>query len=370
MNIAWFSWKDINHPQAGGAETVSWQIMSRLSEDGHNVKLITARYPGSSEREIVNGVEILRSGGTLSVYPKAFILFRRRLADWPDLIIDEMNTLPFGCAFYSRKKSVLLTYQLARKVWLFQAKFPLSMMGYALEPLYLFALSRRYHIVLTESESTRQDLTKYGFSAKNTQVFRVGIDLKPLEALASKTDLDNVLILGAMRPMKRTLSAIRGFELACDKNPKLTLTIAGDTSGSYAAKVLKYIDSSRYAGSIKVLGRVSAEQRIKAMRQASVILVTSIKEGWGLIVTEANSQGTPAIAFDSDGLRDSIRNGETGILVKDGDEAALGNAINALLGDKKGYAVLRTNAWRLSKQYTLDNSYADFLRAVGIGPAK
>jgi glycosyltransferase involved in cell wall biosynthesis len=224
-------------------------------------------------------------------------------------------------------------------------------------------------MVLTESESTRQDLTKYGFSAKNTQVFRVGIDLKPLETLDNKQNLDDVLILGAMRPMKRTLSAIRGFELACDKNPKLTLTIAGDTNGSYAAKVLKYIDSSRYAGSIKVLGKVSAEQRIEAMRQASVILVTSIKEGWGLIVTEANSQGTPAVAFDSDGLRDSIRNGETGILVKDGDEAALGNAINALLADKKGYAVLRTNAWRLSKQYTLDNSYADFLRATGIGLA-
>jgi glycosyltransferase involved in cell wall biosynthesis len=366
MNITWFSWKDINHPYAGGAETVSWQIMLRLARDGHKVKLITGRYRGSSEHEVISGIEIFRAGGRLGVYLKAFRLFRKRMADWPDLIIDEMNTLPFGCAFYSRKKNLLLTYQLARKVWFYQARFPVSVIGFAIEPLYLFILSLRYRAVLTESESTRRDLTRYGFSGKNIRVFRVGTDLKPLESLGKKQDMNSVLILGAMRSMKRTLSAVKGFELARDKNSALVLTIAGDTSGSYATKVLRYIERSRHADSIKVLGRISAKERVEIMRQASVILATSIKEGWGLIVTEANSQGTPAIAFDCDGLRDSARHKETGILVKPGDEEALGNAINTLLGDEKTYTMLRKNAWQLSKQYTFDNSYADFLAAAGI----
>ena len=366
MNIVWLAWKDINHPQAGGAEAVSWQIMSRLSEDGHDVKLITARYAGSSGREVINGVEIIRTGGRLSVYPKAFVLFRRQLAGWAGLVIDEMNTIPFGSAFYNRRKNVLLTYQLARKVWLFQAPFPVSYIGYALEPVYLFILSRRYRTVVTESESTRQDLTRYGFSKKNIGVFRVGIDVKPLETLGKKEDMNNILFLGAMRPMKRTLSAVKGFELARDKNPNLKMTIAGDSSGSYAAKVLDYINNSRHTDSIKFLGSVSARERVETMRQATAILVTSIKEGWGLVVTEANSQGTPAIAFDSDGLRDSVRDGETGLLVKAGDEVALGKAINKLLGDTKIYTALRSNAWRDSRQYTLDNSYADFLKVAGV----
>jgi glycosyltransferase involved in cell wall biosynthesis len=366
MNIVWCAWKDINHPQAGGAEAVSWQIMSRLSKDGHNVKLITARYAGSKGREVINGVEIIRTGGRLSVYPRAFVLFRQQLAGWPGLVIDEMNTIPFGSAFYSRAKNVLLTYQLARKVWFFQAPFPVSYIGYALEPVYLFILSRRYRTVVTESESTRQDLTRYGFSKKNIGVFRVGIGLKPLEVLGKKEDMNNILFLGAMRPMKRTLSAVRGFELARDKNPNLKMTIAGDSSGPYAAKVLSYIDNSRHADSIKVLGRVNAQERIENMRKTAAILVTSIKEGWGLVVTEANSQGTPAIAFDSDGLRDSVRDGETGVLVKNGDEEALGKAINKLLGDAKIYTALRDNAWRDSQQYTFDNSYADFLAVTGI----
>lgn len=368
MNIAWFSWKDIDHPAAGGAETVSWQIMLRLARDGHKVRLLTARYKGSSEREIIDGVEIIRHGGRLGVYCKAFLWFRKHMADWPDLIIDEMNTLPFGSAFYSRKRSVLLTYQLARKVWFFQAWFPFSVIGFAVEPLYLFILSLRYRTVLTESESTRQDLARYGFPGKNVHVFGVGIDLKPVASLDKKQSMDEVLILGAMRPMKQTLSAVKGFEVACDKNPVLHLSIAGDTSGPYAAKVLKYIEKSRHAGSIKVLGRVSNEEKTTVMRRANVILVTSVKEGWGLIVTEANSQGTPAIAFDSDGLRDSIRGGETGITVKAGDEAALGSAIVTLLGDQKAYETLRRSAWQSSKQYTFDNSYADFVAAAGIKP--
>ena len=114
MNIVWFSWKDINHPLAGGAENISWQLMSRLAQDGHRVRLATSRYAGSSAHEIVNGVEIFRTGGRMSVYPKAFFLFRKQMANWPELVIDEMNTIPFGCAFYSRKRCILLTYQLAR----------------------------------------------------------------------------------------------------------------------------------------------------------------------------------------------------------------------------------------------------------------
>lgn len=366
MNIVWFSWKDIKHPYAGGAETVSWQIMSRLARDGHKVRLITARYDGSSEHEILDGIEIFRAGGRLSVYPRAFRTFRKQMAGWPDLIIDEMNTLPFGCGFYSRKPRVLLTYQLARRVWFFQARFPVSVIGFMLEPFYLFALSRRYKTVLTESESTRRDLARFGFPKKNVSVFRVSIDLKPLASLGKKQDPDNVLVLGALRPMKQTLSAIKGFEFARDKNPDLTLTLAGDTSGPYAAKVLKYIERSRHTAAIKVLGRVSAAEKNEVMRRAGVILVTSVKEGWGLIVTEANSQGTPAIAFDTDGLRDSVQDGKTGIIVKAGDEQALGGAINTLLGDRKSYDGIRRKAWESSKQYTFDNSYADFTAAAGI----
>lgn len=364
MNVLWFSWKDINHPQAGGAETVSYELMKHLVADGHSVKLITSQYADSSAEDVIDGIQVRRMGGRFSVYFSAFRFFRKNLKSWPDLVIDEMNTIPFGAAFYAKKRTVLLTYQLARRVWFYQMIFPVSLIGYLLEPVYLFLLSRKYKEVVTESESTKQDLKNYGFSAEKTKVIRIGMHLAPLEKLDTKPDMNTVLFLGALRPMKRTLDAVRGFEHARDSNTSLRLKVAGDNGSAYGRKVMDHIQNSRHKNAIQALGRVNDEDRLKFLREASVIVVTSVKEGWGLIVTEANSQGTPAVAYDTDGLRDSVQDGKTGSLVPSGNTEALGRAINSMLSEPKNYERLRNNAWTWSKDFNFDNSYQDFLSAI------
>ncbi len=366
MRIVWFSWKDINHPEAGGAELVSDHIRKNLSANGHSVILITARYRNSKKYEAVDGIEVLRYGGKYSVYAKARKQYRGVLEDGPvDLVVDEMNTLPFFAGFYSGDvPRILLTYQLARKVWFYQMVFPLSLVGYILEPLYLKLISGRYNLILTESESTKCDLQKYGFNQDAIRVFKVGMELEPLRALGLKKVSGNILFLGALRPMKRPLEAVRAFEHARERMPRLRLKIAGDTSGKHGKKVLDYINKSKHKSAISVLGRVSGDDRINLLKNSDIILVTSVKEGWGLIVTEANSQGTPAVAYNTDGLRDSIIDNETGLLVDDGDNKKMGNTICELLLDASKYKYLRTNAYSHSKQFTFSNSYNDFINAV------
>lgn len=240
MNIVWFSWKDISHPESGGAETVSEEIRKNLLKDGHKVILITASYSGSKEHERRNdGLEIYRAGNRYSVYIKAASLFKKNFKEWPDVVIDEMNTIPFLTPLYTAKntRNYLLTYQLARQVWYYQMIFPVSLIGYLLEPMMLFIMSKlRYISVLTESNSTKLDLQKYGFN--NVHVFRIGMALTPLKSLGVKNISNSILSLGAIRPMKRTLHAIKAFELARDKNPDLKLIIAGDNSTPYAKKYL------------------------------------------------------------------------------------------------------------------------------------
>ena len=46
MNILWMTWKDIEHPQAGGAEFINEEIARRLASDGHEVILFVAGFPG------------------------------------------------------------------------------------------------------------------------------------------------------------------------------------------------------------------------------------------------------------------------------------------------------------------------------------
>ena len=100
------------------------------------------------------------------------------------------------------------------------------------------------------------------------------------------------------------------------------------------------------------------------MSEATVILVSPIKEGWGLTVTEANSQGTPAIGYDVDGLRDSIKDNRTGLLCQDGKYTAMGELLNKLLDDKALYDKLRRNAWEWSREFNFDNTYSDFLEII------
>lgn len=368
MNVVWFSWKDAYHPEAGGAEVVSQALRQRLVRDGHSVRLITATYPGSVEHETREGIEIFRGGNRYTVYLKARGIYRKNMQEWEDLVVDEMNTIPFIAGRYTKATAtkLLLAYQLAREVWFYQMTFPLSIIGYVLEPLYLRFTARYYSLCATESVSSKKDMERFGF--RNVQLFRIGMELQPIEELLPKEDTSTLLSLGSVRPMKRTLEAIKAFEIARDTRPELRLVVAGDTSTPYARTVLAYIKASRHTEAIDVRGRISAKERLRSMQQSGAILVPSAKEGWGLIVTEANSQGTPAIVYDIGGLRDSVKNGLTGVVCNPTPQAMAAEIIT-LLSDKDKYLTMRRNAWEWSKEFTFENSYQDFMAIIHTGSA-
>jgi glycosyltransferase involved in cell wall biosynthesis len=163
--------------------------------------------------------------------------------------------------------------------------------------------------------------------------------------------------------MKQTLDQIKAFEIAKESIPELQLKVSGSSSGEYGAKVLEYIENSPYSADIEYLGRTTDEQKIELMQRCHAIMVSSIKEGWGLIVSETNSQGTPAVVYDADGLRDSVKHMGTGIVTAK-NPVALAQGVVQLLSDQNLYRKLQTNAWQWSRQITFKKSYNDFKEAV------
>ena len=218
--------------------------------------------------------------------------------------------------------------------------------------------------VITISESTKKDLIRYGFKTENIAIIPVGIEIEPVRELESfnvlKYKVPTILSLGSVRPMKRTLDIVKAFEIAKENLPDLELVIAGDTAGSYGQKVLDYIRNSRYSGSIQCLGKVDKMKKIELMQKAHLMAVTSVKEGWGLIVTEANSQGTPAVVYDVDGLRDAVKDGLTGLICGKNTPADLAEKIIRLMKDGQTYISLQKNAWDWSKEINFENSYHNF----------
>jgi glycosyltransferase involved in cell wall biosynthesis len=369
MRFLWLTWKDYEHPLAGGAETVLRELCKRLVRDGHEVTLLTAEYGAAGKMTTKDGLTIIRIGRNRYLHSfRALAFYLRQLRNKYDAVIEVVNTAPYFSTLFSGKTPTYLFYhQLAREIWFHETIFPLNRLGFhVLEPVANRLLSKSKAKVITVSDSTKQDLIRYGFRPENISIISEGIELEPVAELTQVKKLarPTILSLGSVRPMKRTLEQVYAFEHAKKTVPKLRLTLAGDADNPYGQKVLAYCKQSPFADDIEYKGRVSTEEKLKLMREAHVITATSIKEGWGLIVTEAASQGTPAVVYDVDGLRDSVRHEQTGLVTEPTPQSLAARVIELVSNEPK-YRRIRQAAWNWSKNITFDQSYKDFTRIVG-----
>lgn len=364
MKILWMTWKDRSHPRSGGAEIVNEEIAKRLARDGHEVIFLVAGFGDASREEMRDGFKIVRLGDHYSVYWRAYRYYKQHFQGWADVVIDELNTMPFFCLFYVKEPVFLFPHQLCREIWFYQMPFPINIIGYVLEPIYLWLL--RGQKVITISESTKLDLMRYGFHSDKITIIPEGIEITPVADLSviEKYVDPTLLSLGSIREMKRTAHQVEAFEIAKQSIPNLQMKIAGDSSSVYGKKVLQMIADSLYADDIEYIGRVTKGQKVELMQKSHVIGVTSVKEGWGLVVTEANSQGTPAVAYNVDGLRDSIKSGETGMVTSKNTPLGLAAGIIALLESPTEYAKIKNNAWRWSQEFNFEKSYQGFFSVI------
>lgn len=365
MNILWLTWKDAGHPAAGGAEAVAASLTRRLARDGHAVTILAGGWPGAEPETGQNGCRVIRLGGRATVYWHAYRYYGRHLRNWADLLVEEINSVPFFTrAYRGGTPAVRLIHQLAGEVWFHQLPRTVGAVGYLIEPLLLRWLARDRSLFLTGSQSTRSDLRRHG--VRNAAVFPYPLELAPLPDLSAATPkppIPTILSFGSIRPMKRPDHVLRIFERAKRRIPDLRLIVAGGGTGPYHDRVLREIESSPHRRDIEVMGRVADADKARVLAGAHLIVAASVKEGWGLTVTEAASQGTPAVAYDVDGLRDSVRHGETGWVVPPNPEAAA-EAVVSLLEDRGTVDRLRRNAFEWSRTFTPEASYAAFREAV------
>jgi len=361
MHLVFFSWKDITHPKAGGAEVLSHELMKRCVSDGHTVTLVTSAYKGGEPETVHAGYRIIRRGNMYTSWWHAFFYYQKNLRGNCDIVIEQMNTTAYLARLYTEEPSILFIHQLTKEVWDFELFWPASWFGkYLYEPLVLWL--QRKNTVITVSNSTKQDLCSYGFAAEKIHIISEGVDIEPVSDVSTieKYHAPTLLCLGAARPMKRTSDAITVFETVKKHLPDLQLHMAGDYTGEHGDAVHRQAAQSPYAEDITIHGRVSDTKKQTLMQRSHIIIVTSIREGWGLIVTEANSQGTIAGVYNVPGLRDSVQAGNSGIVANNNNPIELGNMIAATLTDPKLYRKLQHNAWEWSKNITFEQSYRDF----------
>lgn len=364
-HIVILNWRDLANPRAGGAEKVTHEIARRWVQWGHRVTLFCASYPGALTEESVDGIQIIRRGRQHTVHWAAYCYYRDHLRGHCDIVVDEVNTIPFFAPLYAREPVLMFSHQLAREIWRYEAPFPLSTVGYLMEPMYLQAY--RHTPVMTVSHSTRDDLRRLGLQGP-CYVIPEAVDTAApdvLPSLATKEHRLTLIFVGRVVPSKRVDHIVRALKLIQQKgHMDARLWIVGSWDDHCYQQLTSLIAGLRLEESVTFWGRVDDVVKEGLMARAHVFVMTSVREGWGLVVTEANRLGTPAVVYDVAGLRDSTLDGETGLICQRNTPFDLACAVGSLYDTPDQYDRMRERAWTTAKQLNWEQTARDAWRAV------
>lgn len=306
--------RDPGHPRAGGAEIHVSRIFSRLVARGHSVTQYSCAFPGGERQTEIEGIRVERRG-PLPVY-YASVPGRVRAAataDVPgfDLVIECLNKIPFYAPLYSRLPVLAICHHLFGQVAFDQVAFPIAAGVVVSES----GIPRAYRdtLFLAISDSTRQDLVERGIDPRHIIVSSPGIDPPAFDIDPYTRRPPRMTYVGRLERYKRVDLLLRAGALLVDRFPDLEILIIG--MGPERPRLARLARDLGLEGRTRFTGFVEDRERDALLAGTRVCMFASEKEGWGLTVIEANALGTPVVARNAPGLRDSVRHGKTGLLV-------------------------------------------------------
>lgn len=331
LSILIVSYRDIRHPEMGGAEVILHEVYRRLTARGHRVTFLTGAWPGCAKTDRIDGMDVVRAGSTYTFNWIVPQIWRRLKERRFDLIVEDLNKIPFFSPSFQKDVPVLANVPHLFGTTVFrEAAWPIGLYVYLHERFIPASYGRCRFQVL--SDSTRDDLVARGIPAGQVHVVRCGIDrgrYLPPERKGAPAPV--ILYLGRLKKYKGIELAIEALPKVLETVPQACYWIAGE--GSHRRALEATISRLGLSEHVQLLGHRGGEEKLDLLRRTRVLVYTSPKEGWGLSVIEANAMGVPVIASDAPGLRESVRDGETGFLVPHGDVPALAGRLSELLSD-------------------------------------
>lgn len=356
MKILLLCWRDTTHPQGGGSERYLERVGEYLARQGHEVLYRTAGHTDAPRRSMREGVRYSRSGGKFSVYPKAWagmLLGRLGVGTFRgvDIVVDTQNGIPFFGRFFSGRPTVLLTHHCHREQWPVVGPV-LSRVGWFLESR---VAPRAYRGVpyVTVSGPSADELVELGVERSRIHIIRNGLDPVPAHIPRLDTDGVHLVTLSRLVPHKQIEHAMDVIAALDD----VVLDVVG--SGWWEEQLRDYARDLGVADRVIFHGQVAEDHKHALLKAAALHLMPSRKEGWGLAVTEAAQHAVPTIGYrSSGGLRDSVTDGVTGVLVD--SRAELIAATRRLLGDAPLRRSLGAAAAQRAAHYSWDTAGAQF----------
>ncbi|MFH0749608.1 MAG: glycosyltransferase family 4 protein [Candidatus Gottesmanbacteria bacterium] len=340
MKILLLNWRDLTHPRAGGAELVTMEHAKGWVRAGHRVTWVTGWYGGKKE-ETIEGVYIVRRAGSLTIYLYAMVYILIN-SHFFDVIVDEAHGFPFFTPLFTKKPVVLFIHEIAGEIWDYMFSFPKNIIGKFLESSY-FRLYKHCH-VWTDAPSTIDELVERGIPRDHCIAIPCPIVSKsPLKGMLKKEKNPTYIFVSRVVRMKGVEEVIKAFSFIYREDQKSKLWIVGGGEDSYVRELKTMTEEYGIGKNVQWFGVVSEQKKYELMTKAHLLLHASVKEGWGLVVLEAVSVGTPAVVYNVGGLKDVVKNGITGIVISDNSPLRMAEAALKLYSDKKMYNLYQSN---------------------------
>lgn len=352
MRILVINWQDRENPQGGGAELHLHEIFGRIARRGHSVELLCSGWKNAPRRGTIDGIDVHRVG-TRHTYPfLARHYYKRHLEkNRYDVVIEDLNKAPLYTPWWNIETLVALVHHLFGATAFRETAAPLAASLWLAER----PIGKVYRNIPFEavSESTADDLVQRGIPRENIRVIYNGVDtafLTPDGSVRSETPL--FIYVGRLKRYKGVDLVIRSFALL--RHPAAMLEIAG--TGDHRPALETLVRELGVESSVRFLGFIPESEKVTLLRRAWAAMLASPKEGWGISNMEAAACGTPVIASDSPGIRESVVDGETGFLVPHGDTASMAAAMGNLAESRALVDEMGTAGRRFAEGFSWDRS--------------
>ncbi len=355
MRLLVVNWQDRENPQAGGAEIHLHEIFERLVLRGHEVSLLCGGWRGGASRAMSGGIDIHRVG-TRHTFPfLARRYYARVLAQAGEhVLIEDINKIPLYTPKWGAPCLMALVPHLFGGTAFQEAAAPLATAVWLAErPLAMMYAGVPFEAI---SESTADDLASRGIPRASVRVIHPGVHADRYTPDAAARNPDPLFVyLGRLKRYKGVDIVLRAFARLA--HPRAQLQIAG--TGDYRAELERLVDSLDLRARVSFLGFIPEEQKLALLRRAWAVVFASPKEGWGMTNLEAAACATAVIASDSPGLRESVIDGETGMLVPHGDIAAMTSAMDRLATTPALVRSMGERGRRFAEGFTWDRAAAE-----------
>lgn len=216
--------------------------------------------------------------------------------------------------------------------------------------------------IIVPSQFTREKILFHTRHAFPIRVIHNGVhfsrfqEKRALSELATYAGKKVLLTVGGLKTRKGQDMVIRALPSICFKHPEVMYVLVGDGEKEYLERLAERMGVDRH---VAIVGSRRGDDLVAYFQRADIYVHTPrvvndlLFEGFGIVYLEASACRKPIVATDAGGVRDAILDGETGVIVPDGDVDAIGSAIDRLLSNpvecqrlgKNGYAWAAEHDW-------------------------